>query len=270
VKTEKGDFSGKISRRRNRQTAIKARDLVSDDDEQRRIQDEFHKEYPSYFYERKQGEWGEFTIGQKKQYKARVTSVQAGRAFLAFFLDDPRQMVIIKEDILCDVDEQTYKTVFKNTPAIKLLMPALIKQGLDKLRSQYAQGTERTDREAYALLKKDIAKAFAIGIIGRLFREKYPVDQTLVGALKRFLNQWETTPDFSKNLCKDAMTGLLGALRQQLKGIEKLLPEDKTIEDFEGLLDYLRAPGKFDTLFELRRNTILMTGVGDPIAQLLP
>ena len=66
------------------------------------------------------------------------------------------------------------------------------------------------------------------------------------------------------------MTGLLGALRQQLKGIEKILPDDKTIEDFPGLLPYLREPGKFDTLFELRRNTILMTGASDPMAQLLP
>lgn len=270
VKTERGDFPRQISRRTNRQTAIKARDLVSDDDEQRRIQDEFQREYPPYFYERKQGEWREFPRRQKTQYKAAVTSVDAGRAFLAFFSENPSQMVITSEEELCDVEEQTYKTVFKNTPAIKLLVPALLKQGLDKLRSHFAQGTQQTDREAYALLKKDIAKAFAIGIVGRLFREKHPQDQDLVHALKRFLNQWETVPDLRANLCKMAVFGLLSALGHQLKEEKKLAP-DKTLEDFPGLLPYLREPGKFDLLYGLRRSFILAAAGGvDPIAQLLP
>jgi hypothetical protein len=271
VKTEWGDFSGKISRRRNRQTAIKARDLISDDDEQRRIQDEVQKQYPSYFYERKQGEWREVPTGQKKLYKAAITSVEAGRAFLAFFLEDPRQMVIKSEEELCDVDGETYANVFKKSPAIKLLVPALLKRSLDRLRSQYAQGTQPTDKEVYALLKKDIAKAFAIGIIGKLFREKHTREQDLIGALKRLVNQWETAPDLPADLCKMAVTGLLSALGHQLKYIEKKLPTDKTMEDFAGLLPYLREPGRFGVLFDLRRSFILAVSGGvDPIAQLLP
>ena len=271
VKTESGDFSRQISRRRNRQTAIKARDLVSDDDEQRRIQDEFRKEYSSYFYERKQGEWRDLSTSQKKQYRTWLTSVEAGRSFLAFFSDDPSQMVKKSEDELFDVDGQTYETVFKNVPAIKLLMPTLIKKGLDKLRSQFAGGTQLTDKEAYTLLKKDISKAIAIGIIGRLFREKYPESRDLESALKRLLNQWETTPEFGTNLCKNAVLSLLGALGHQLKHVEKKLPGDKTIEDFPGLLPYLRDPSKFNILFDLRRSFILTASGGiDPIAQLLP
>lgn len=271
VKTERRDFARQISRRTNRQMAIKARDLASDDEEQKHIQDEFQREYPNYFYERKQGEWRELPLGQKKQYRGATLSVDAGRAFLAFFLDDPSQMVKKSEDELFDVDGDTYRVVFKNMPAIKLLVPALLKQGLDKLRSQFAQGIQPTDKEVYALLKKDIAKAFAIGIIGRLFREKHPQEQDLVNALKRFLNQWEMVPDLPANLCKMAVTGLLSALGHQLKHIEKKLLPDKTLEDFPGLLPYLREPGRFDTLFDLRRSFILAASGGvDPIAQLLP
>ncbi len=270
VKTESREFSWKISQRRNRQTAIKARDLISDDEEQRRIQDEFQREYPLYFYERKQGEWRELPTREKRRYKAKVTSVDTGRAFLAFFSANPSQMVIISEEKLCDADGQDYKTVFKDTPALKLLMPALLKQGMDKLRSQCAQGAQPSDKEAYVLLKKDIAKAFAIGIIGRLFREKYVSEQDIIDGLRRFLEEWEAKPDYPDKLCRSTVEGLLGALRQQLKGIDKLLPTEKTLEDFEGLLDYLRDPGRFNTIFELRRNMILMTGVSDPVIQLLP
>lgn len=92
VETTENELSYNIAVSKNRQTAIKDRDLVSLDETQRRIQGMMRSRSPPFFYQRRDGEWNSTkgTSMARKTFGGRwVDNKICAKAYVATILGEP-------------------------------------------------------------------------------------------------------------------------------------------------------------------------------------
>jgi hypothetical protein len=126
-----------ISLYNNRQNAVKDRDLLSNDDPQARLQTEFAALSPSWYYERKRGEWDakiksdEELLAKYGNGARRIDNEVAAQAAYAFWFDPAiararKRMLFVRK---VDDDNGLYDDVFhQSTRPRWILLPFRIMQ----------------------------------------------------------------------------------------------------------------------------------------------
>lgn len=123
IETKSEDFSLAIAESTNSQTPIKGRDLRSNDEVQKKIENGFRA--VGYFYERKQNQW------QSEPKSQRIDSLECAQAYAAFHLGVPE---VAKKD-RGRIYSELYDTLFTEELTIEaLLCPYLLLRQIDKLK----------------------------------------------------------------------------------------------------------------------------------------
>ena len=172
-------FAPTIARTTNSQTRPRAEDFRSNDAVQIRLQEEFRRLTPPWFYQIKRGEWDKILSGspEKQNYKdndggyRKLTSKEVAQALLAFvgfpgeakdkireFLDEQTIPSIARED------EFSYQNVYNDAiSARQLLLPAVIQ------RKVWRQVANDKAKEPWL----EYARFHLVWLIGDLLRERY-------------------------------------------------------------------------------------------------
>ena len=132
--TRRPEISHKIAESTNSQTPIRSRDLRSNDDIQKKLEEEFAD--LGYFYERKAGQHDD-------KDRARVVDALAtGQAYLAYVLDMPETAKKERGRVFGDL----YEVVFnENITAAKLLVPLRVFAPIDSRKREIQAAMRRGD-----------------------------------------------------------------------------------------------------------------------------
>lgn len=163
----------------NRQNAVKDRDLQSNDPNQDRLHLEFSQRDPSWFYERKRGEWNALTVRdaalKKRVGRNRIDNERAAQAAYALYFDAAKARADKKNLFQPKKDGGYYEDVFNDgTTTAWLLVPFLIGEHVTREKNEYLKSIRGIDpRRATAaqhrLLSRQwikFADQFILGTIG--------------------------------------------------------------------------------------------------------
>jgi len=168
IETDNKDLTEYITLYTNSQSAIRLRDLCSNDSIQCKIQKII--EGYDYFYERKRGEFDAKypTKGEKKKvlgenYKENlISNEKAAQAFLAFYLDKPAQAKSEKKRIFIKDGSGFYKDIFNESDEIlpeKLLLSWKLLKYVEKqkrlFQREYKNVSEKEDEKKEKMYKLD-------------------------------------------------------------------------------------------------------------------
>ena len=137
-------LQAEISRYNNRQSAVKDRDLMSNDDPQQRLEKEFEQRDPPWFYERKRGQWdaeakNSATL-RDKFGKRRIDNEVAAQAAYAFWHDPAvakarKRMLFVRK---LDDAKGLYEQIFtESTTTDWMLLPYLTQRYVASRKATY-------------------------------------------------------------------------------------------------------------------------------------
>lgn len=135
-------FTDKITLCTNTQTAIKGRDLMSNNIEQIRLQHQFNSLVPPFFFETRAGEWASLAKIGRKKYKETgrhrvIDNSVAAQAYLSFKHHKPAEAKSRKGRLFDPSSDGFYTLIFDGTMAEDLLLPWLLLQKIEQQRNSY-------------------------------------------------------------------------------------------------------------------------------------
>jgi hypothetical protein len=167
----------------NRQNAVKDRDLQSNDPIQDRLQREFARLRPAWFYERKRGEWNALSVEdaalKKRVQRRRVDNERAAQAAFAFYFDAAKARADKKNLFQLKKDGGYYEDIFNDArTAVGLLVPYKIAEHVRAEKNRYLKATRGIDpRKATTAQKRLLSRQWV----------KF-ADQFIVGAISFYLD----------------------------------------------------------------------------------
>jgi hypothetical protein len=175
----------------NRQTAVRDRDLMSNDSHQDRLQAEFNQLDPPWFYERKRGEW-DAMIHPSPALRARygkpprrIDNEAAAQAAYAFYFDPGEARARKRFLFMPAAENGFYDQIFhRDTSAEWLLLPFCVADYVGRKRAEYLQqykgvNQARPSNEGKRLLAMDwmkFADQMLIGSVGYFIRRRRELD----------------------------------------------------------------------------------------------
>jgi hypothetical protein len=256
-----GELAEKISERTNRQNAIRARDLVSNDEEQRRLEQEFAR--LSYFYERKAGGADALPRADKRRYRGKlISSEMAGRAYLAF-TGHPKDAISLSEEELFDDAAATYQQVY-GRPAVELVITWHFWEALNSFRRYLRAEAARTNDPALIRLRRlvdlKVGRHFVLALIGRLVAQRYR-DRPSEAVWQRI----------STGMTRDQLREFVEAAAKGVRGsLADMLPRQDVEYDEIDLRKYLIEQAEPAAIIAKRERMIEAGGGRDHVLQLLP
>jgi AIPR protein len=144
VEAPDSELQAEISRFNNRQSAVKDRDLLSNDNSQERLEREFAELDPPWFYERKRGQWDAEAKEDPRKRKTfrdrRIDNEMAAQAAYAFWRDPAvararKRMLFVKK---AEDPTGLYEQIFKpSTSPEWLLLPYRVQQYVAAKKRSY-------------------------------------------------------------------------------------------------------------------------------------
>jgi hypothetical protein len=180
----------------NRQNAVKDRDLLSNDPNQDRLQAQFLKRSPAWFYERKRGEWNALTARdaglKQKVGKRKIDNERAAQAAYAFYIDAAKARADKKSLFQPKANNGYYEDIFNSgTTTAWLLVPYRIADYVAERKNEYLKSirgidprrasVEQSRRLGREWLK--FADQFIIGTIGLYMQWRGGIDEKRLEAL---------------------------------------------------------------------------------------
>jgi len=151
VETTDPELGYKIAVAKNRQTAIKDRDLVALEDTQRTIQSRMASLDPPFFYQRREGEWKSKRrrSGERRKFGGRwIDNKSCAKAYLATLLQQPFEAKHkTKKFFQPKQDGGLYETIFHSDLDDQNLIMA------DEIYSTILEQNKKQRREYHQLLK---------------------------------------------------------------------------------------------------------------------
>jgi hypothetical protein len=179
----------------NRQNAVKDRDLLSNDPNQDRLQAEFFKRTPPWFYERKRGEWNALTArdaGLKTMSKRKIDNERAAQAAYAFYFDAAKARADKKNLFQPKTSSGYYEDIFNSgTTTAWLLVPYRIADYVAERKNEYLKSirgidARRPNVEQSRRLDREwlkFADQFILGTIGFYMQRRGGVEEKRLEAL---------------------------------------------------------------------------------------
>ena len=161
------ELQGEISRFNNRQSAVKDRDLLSNDDIQARLEAEFAELDPPWFFERKRGQWDaevKASAAKRKRFgDRRIDNEAAAQSAFAFWREPAiararKRMLFVKK---VEDPNGLYDRVFTDSTTTEwLLLPFRVQQYVARRKRAYM-------RELKSALEADTRAVKETQIIGK-------------------------------------------------------------------------------------------------------
>ena len=256
-------FSRTIAQTTNRQTALRAEDFISNDAVQIRLQREFDRLVPPWFYEIKRGEWSKMIGGApaKERYREssreyrKLSSKDVAQAVVSFsgfpgeakdnirsFLNKTRIAAIAREG------DFSYDTIYTdNITAAQLLLPAVIQRRVWQRVS--------TDKASEPWL--DYARFHIVWQIGDILRGHDGLDSRLF-AIHRATALADGIDNWFEPIYNVAVAAIRNALEESQRG-----------GDFTGYREFFRTPANYRLIESNSRGALQLAGsFGDPFANL--
>ena len=177
TQTDEEEIGQQIAEATNTQTGLKAQQFKSNDDQQRRLKEDFGR--MSWFYEIKTGEWIHDTpdkrrfIDESGKYR-NMNMKDVAQSGLAF-IGKPGEAVEDTKTIFENKDNEQgsrrhYEDVFPpDITAVQLLLPSLIRQKASAIVKQY----DPAQRDAF-----NYGELYIVWLIGDLLRSHYAAQST--------------------------------------------------------------------------------------------
>ena len=193
IESDDLELQGEISRFNNRQSAVKDRDLMSNDDPQAGLERDFADLDPPWFYERKRGQWdaeAKQSPSKKKKFgDRRIDNEVAAQAAYAFWRDPAvararKRMLFVRK-----VEDPTglYEQIFtENTRPEWLLLPFRVQQFVARRKRAYM-------RELKSALESKRPSVRETKVMGKQWLKF--ADQILLGAIRLY---WEDQMDVTR------------------------------------------------------------------------
>jgi hypothetical protein len=143
----------------NRQNAVKARDLQSNDPVQDRLHREFLRRRRPWFYERKRGEWNALSARdadlKKKVGNRRVDNERAAQAAYAFYFDPGKARADKKNLFQPKRDGGYYEDIFSDSrTTAQFLLPYLIAEHIRAEKNRYLRSIRDIDPDRVSMTQR--------------------------------------------------------------------------------------------------------------------
>jgi hypothetical protein len=206
VESADEDLQYRITLYNNQQTAVKDRDLQSNDPNQDRLQVEFDALDPPWFYERKRGEWNARVADDeallerygKGAQARRIDNEQAAQAAYAFYFDPAKARARKTLLFRGQSDDGYYEELFNSdTTARWLLLPYRLSEHVVEQKRKYMkQIRDINPKRASAAQNKQLrrewlkfADQFVLGAMGFYITQRVTINESI---LKKLLSDVET------------------------------------------------------------------------------
>jgi len=152
IESQDDDLQRDITLYNNRQTAVRDRDLLSNDRTQDRLQLEFAEFGDGWFYERKRGEWEARVSADpalKKRFDRRLVNNEvAAQAHYAFFVNPAEARARKRMLFVPATDSGFYEQIFNDrTSPEELLLPYLLMEFIARRKREYQREVKAIDPE---------------------------------------------------------------------------------------------------------------------------
>ena len=252
-----------IARTTNSQAALRAEDYASNDHVQARLQQDFDKLTPRWFYQVKRGEWGQMVGGQREKQPYvdlaggyRQLDIKGLAQAVVAFAGFPGEA---KDNIRSFFDKKTlesmsressisYEEIFnERVRASQLLLPTVIQR---KVRQQVA-----VDKDKYAGL--DYARFHIIWLIGDMLREHYGWETNLLSSTR------------AESLTLNVDHWFKPVYDVALLAIDDALQELREADEFTGYRELFRTAANYRLIQSKVRGVLrLSSNVANPMANL--
>lgn len=186
-------LQGEISRFNNKQSAVKDRDLSSNDDVQARLEVEFGELEPPWFFERKRGQWEaevKPSAAQKRRFgDRRIDNEAAAQSAYAFWHDPAvararKRMLFVKK---IEDPNGLYEQVFTDSTTPEwLLLPFRVQQHVARKKRAYM-------RELKTALEAERPNVHETRLLGKQWLKF--ADQIIIAVIRTY---WEQQLDIRR------------------------------------------------------------------------
>ena len=256
-------FAPTIAETTNRQTALRAEDFISNEEVQSKLQREFSRMSPQWFYQIKRGEWSKMmSRSEREAYRdldggfRQLNSKDVAQAVVAFagFPGEAKDKIraFLNKDSLSSIARESefhYNQIYtENATASQFLLPALIQRKVKK------QINIEKSQEPWL----DYARFHIVWLIGDILRGHYnlagghlfPASRTTV--LSTHLNEWF---DDIYNVAVEA--------------IKNTLDESRERGSFSGYREFFRSAVNYRAIESNRQGALRFASrFGNPMANL--
>ncbi len=248
----------------NRQTALRAEDFRSNEDIQIKLQREFLRLSPPWFYQIKRGEWSKMIGGQPQREGYRDPEggyrqlnikdvAQAVVAFAGFpgeakdkigdFLERKAVPSIAKES------EFHYSNIYNDhTTAVQLLLPALIQRRVKK----------QANVDKAQLEWVEYARFHIVWLIGDILKEHYGLTSSSLFPASRASVLTSHLEEWFGDIYHVAVAAITNALN-----------ETRNRDEFTGYREFFRSAGNYRAIESNRQGALrLASNFANPVANL--
>ena len=259
------NFAPTIADTTNRQTALRAEDFTSIEDVQNRLQQEFARLSPQWFYQVKRGQWSKMMSGSEREvYRdpeggfRQLNSKDVAQAVVSFagFPGEAKDKIrnFLNKEIVSSLakeSEFSYNQIYnEDASATQLLLPALIQRRVKK--------QVNVDKSEEPWL--DYARFHIVWLIGDILRNHYDLSGGYLfpangaSVLSASLEEWF---DDIYNVAVVAIKSTLDSSRES--------------GQFSGYREFFRSAGNYRAIESNRQSALrLASNFGDPMAKLPP
>ena len=174
------DFRAEISKNTNNQNRTQPSDLNADRQELKLLEHKF-KEYPSFFWERKRGQFDALPdkkrpdVPSKKRRLYVLSSVTAARLKLAYELEAPHQSLQLSQErifedypITSSSRIRPFPDIYENADPLDFVLPNIFYYCLGEMRNSGVPGQD------LALADLNIGRYYVVAVIGKMLRAVPP------------------------------------------------------------------------------------------------
>ena len=256
-------FAQRIASTTNTQATLRAEDFTSNEPAQIRIQREFGRMNPPWFYQVKRGEWQRMLGGQREKEAYRdpaggyrqLNSKEVAQAVVAFagFPGEAKDKIrnFLKKESVSSIareSEFSYAGIYnENVSATQLMLPALIQR---KVWRQVVADKSSADW-------LDYARFHIVWLIGEILRDNYDQRDHLFSASRA-----STVSAQMDNWFDSIYQISVAAIRSSIEPI-------RNSDQYSGHREFFRSAANYRTMESNLRNAIqLASNFGNPMANL--
>ena len=263
-------FALTIARTTNSQTALRAEDFTSNEEVQIRLQQEFSRMNPPWFYQVKRGEWSKIlSRTDRESYREghrvfrQLNSKDVAQAVVSFAgfpgeAKDKIRSFLNKEMVSSNAKEAefSYDQIYtENVSAAQLLLPALIQR---KVIQQVNRDKENDDW-------LDYARFHIIWLIGSILRRQYGLESTHLFPTNRASTLSVQIDEWFADLYDVAVNTIQSALDE---AVRKASEEPEAQGRFTGYREFFRTATNYRFMETRLRNELRYAARSNRLANL--
>ena len=256
-------FASTIAETTNRQTALRAEDFTSNEAVQDRLNQEFARLFPQWFYQVKRGQWSKMMSGSEREvYRdpeggfRQLNSKDVAQAVVSFagFPGEAKDKIrnfLNKENVssLAKESEFNYNQIYNDdASATQLLLPALIQRRVKK--------QVNLDKAEEPWL--DYARFHIVWLIGDILRSHYNLSGGYLFPVNRASVLSTSLDEWFDDIYNVAVVAIKNALESSREGGQ-----------FSGYREFFRSAGNYRAIESNRQSALrLASNFGNPMANL--